>query len=174
MKQMSILTSTSCYSRCLISRLRLLSCLLLLLWKTCGLIFLLVSTLIMISLIEIAGVSEIATTITTIIATIVVAVVSIIHPRVAVVVVVAVVSRSATIVIIKSETWNIMGKFNWPVLWESNWQKANETYPPRRAEDTPNVSLFSLRSRRQSVRFLPFRSVPASHEILSKNDFALS
>lgn len=103
MKRMRILTSASCNSGCLVCRLRLLSWLLLLLWKTRGWIFLLVATLIMVSLIEIACVSEIATAIATIIATIVVAIVSIVHPRIAVVIVVAVVSRSATIVIIKSE-----------------------------------------------------------------------
>lgn len=95
------LLSTSCNGRCLNSWLRLLSWLLLLLWKTCGWVFLLVTSLILIPLIEIvARISEVATTISAVVT--VIAIVSVIHTRITVVVVVAIVSRSATIVIIKS------------------------------------------------------------------------
>lgn len=50
-----------------------------------------------------------------------------------------------------------------------------KTYPPRLVDEKPKVSLLSLRSCLQSVRFFPFaRSIDASQEILSKNDFVLS
>lgn len=127
----SKLTSASGNGRCLsCRRLRLLSRLLLLCWKTCGWIFLLVVALVLVSLIvEIACViSEVATTITTIIA--IVTVVSVSNITVIVKIAATILaSRSTTVVIEISANWitqkNELKSWNNFISLNWNWVKMN-------------------------------------------------
>lgn len=167
-----ILTSTSSdgsWLRCrwLLGLRLLLRLCLIVLWNTGG-------AIVLVPLVEISVSEVVSTSVSTVTTTIS-------EPPLAY----SVVVTSTTVVVIEAKWLQKKEQFmKWACVLKKGgaffkisayWLNEKETYPPRRADDTPNVSLLILRSWRQSVRGLPFvLSVAASHEILSKNDLVLS